>query len=407
MNSPQSIVFVDGAGHQTLLPLTFTRPVAALRLGILTIAEKWSLNLELPYSFKTEDYLQAKFPLQNNDTDRLLIFGGLLPHQELLEPVKNLKTGQAIVREDELLVARVNQSQCQAIFGGESGFLEKQQAPENTAVVSKPYHLVALNKHELINDFDLITRNRASEKLSPSVKVVGAHKQPDLINRIFIEPGAVVEDVTLNPSEGPVYIGRDAVVMEGSLIRGPFAMCEHAQVNMGSKIYGGTTLGPWCKAGGELNNALLLGYSNKGHDGFLGDSVVGEWCNLGADTNTSNLKNDFAEVKLWDYPSCRFLKTGLQFLGLIMGDYSRCGINTMFNSGTVIGVACNLHGTGYPRNFVPSFALGGAQGFKLNSLKEACKTARMAMARRKVTFSADDEAMLSEIFETTRTFRTF
>lgn len=406
MSHISNIVFVDNGAHQTLLPLTFTRPVGALRLGIITLAEKWALQLNAHYSFKTEEYLQPRFSLIVTN-DNLLIFGGVLPSRELIQQTTQLEKGQGLFFNEQLIVARVNQPQCKTIFEGAFDFLERIEFQNTVEIISRPHHLVALNKKEICNDFELITKQKTSEPISPTVTVVRAHSNPAINNKIFIEPGALVEHVMINPADGPVYIGKDAVIMEGSIIRGPFAMCDHAQVNMGAKIYGGTTLGPWCKVGGELNNALLLGYSNKGHDGFLGDSVIGEWCNLGADTNTSNLKNDFAEVKLWDYQTCRFLKTGLQFLGLIMGDYSRCGINTMFNSGTVVGVACNLHGTGYPRNFIPSFALGGAQGFKLNSINEACKTVRKAMERRNVIFSEADEEILKNIFEITRTFRTF
>lgn len=406
MSNRRKLIFFDGEAHQTLLPLTFTRPVAALRIGILTIAGKWSLSLDLPYSFKTEPYLQGKFPLSVTD-DNLVVFGGLLPGESIVKQLKALKLGQAVYLQQKLIAARVNKPQFNSLIREESGFLDKLELTGNMEMITRPYHLVALNKNEIANDFKLLTKDRTSQPLSPTVSVIGAHDNPTLVGRIFLEPNAQVEHVMINAVDGPVYIGRNALIMEGSMIRGPFAMCDHAQVNMGAKIYGGTTLGPWCKAGGELNNAIMMGYSNKGHDGFLGDSVIGEWCNLGADTNTSNLKNDYADVKLWDYQTSRFLKSGLQFLGLIMGDYSRCGINTMFNSGTVVGVACNLFGSGYPRNFIPSFALGGAQGFKLNSLKDACKTANKAMQRRSIDFCGEDEALLSEIFELTRTFRTF
>jgi UDP-N-acetylglucosamine diphosphorylase/glucosamine-1-phosphate N-acetyltransferase len=406
MSENRKLIFVDGENHQTLLPLTFTRPAGDLRLGILTIAEKWALHLKLPYCFNAEAYLQTKFPLELAD-DNLVFFDCILPDENSIEAVKSLQKGTGLYLSDKLTVARVSKMQCHSLLQGESGFIERVELTSAVKLVTRPYHMVAYNKQEISSDFELLTRGRTSQPLSPTVTVVGAHMNASLTSKIFLEPGAIVEHVMINPSGGPVYIGRNAVIQEGSIIRGPFAMCEHAQVNMGAKIYGGTTLGPWCKAGGELNNAIMLGYSNKGHDGFLGDSVIGEWCNLGADTNTSNLKNDFSEVKLWDYQSSRFLKTGLQFLGLIMGDYSRCGINSMFNTGTVVGVACSIYGSGYPRNFVPSFSLGGAQGFKLNGIKDACKTALKAMERRNISFSNDDEMILTEIFELTRTFRTF
>ena len=404
-NSP-NLIFVDGEARQTLLPLTFTRPVAELRIGIITIAEKWKLRLNMPYSFLTEKYLSNKYPLKVSD-DNLVIIGGVLPDNIIINNIKNLKVGQGLFRENELLVARVNSEQFEMLIREENSFLEKIKVDFHIDILSRPYHLVSLNKAEITKDFELLTTGRKSNEVSPTVTIVGALKKPELINRIFIEPDAVVEHIMINPQKGPVYIGREAVIMEGSMVRGPVALCNNAQINLGTKVYAGTTLGPYCKVGGEIINTVMLGYSNKGHDGFLGDSVIGEWCNMGADTNISNLKNDYAEVKLWDYQTSRFLKTGLQFLGLIMGDFSRCGINTMFNSGTVIGVGCNIYGSGYPRNFIPSFALGGSHGFSMNNFKKICKIASVAMSRRDVVFSSEEEAILTEIFEITKAFRKF
>ena len=401
-----NLIFVDGVTRQTLLPLTFTRPVAELRIGILTIAEKWKMRLNMPYSFLTEKYLSNKYPLNVTD-DNIAIFGGILPDNIIADRIKNLKFGQGLFRENELLAARVNSEQFEMLIGGDYNFIEKVEIDFRVDILSRPYHIVLFNKAEIAKDFELITAGRKSKELSPTVTVVGAFKNPELINRIFIEPDAIVEHVMINPQKGPVYIGREAVIMEGSMVRGPVALCDNAQVNLGTKVYAGTTLGPYCKVGGEIINTVMLGYSNKGHDGFLGDSVIGEWCNMGADTNTSNLKNDYAEVKLWDYQTSSFLKTGLQFLGLIMGDFSRCGINTMFNSGTVIGVGCNIYGSGYPRNYIPSFVLGGSHGFKMNNFKEICKIASIAMSRRDVVFSSEDQAILTEIFEITKAFRKF
>ncbi len=406
MDNIRNIIFIDDETHQSLLPLTFTRPTGAIRVGILSIADKWSLRLNLPYSFYCKPYLQTKFPLKLSD-DNIVIFGGLLPGQDIINNLNNLKTGQGIFSNGQLLICRVTRAQFNSVLLGKADFLEQILFEGKFESISHTYNIISKNKQEISNDFDLLTKGRVSEKLSSTVTIVGAETNPELRKKIFLEPGAKVEYVMLNPAEGPVYIGRDTLVMEGSIIRGPFAMCEHSQVNMGSKIYGGTTLGPWCKAGGELNNSIMQGYSNKAHDGFLGDSFIGEWCNLGADTNTSNLKNDFAEVKLWDYQTSRFLKTGMQFLGLIMGDYSRCGINTMFNSGTVVGVACNLFGPGFPRNFIPSFAMGGAHGFKNNTLNDVFRTIKIAQERRNLNFTDTDAQILKEVFEITKTFRTF
>ncbi|MDR2928898.1 MAG: glucose-1-phosphate thymidylyltransferase [Cytophagaceae bacterium] len=407
MTKPQNIIFFDEEAYMTLLPLTFTRPAAELRCGILTITEKWSKRLRLSYGFRCRQYLSNKYPL-TIESDNLLIYGGLLPNAELLKRIEMLQLGQVICKDGKQLVGRISKESYEAYAGDmETAFREKQEIDFPVNIITRPYHLVSFNRSEIANDFELITAGRKSEELSTTVTVVGAHKEPSLHERIFLESGAVVEHVMLNPQRGPIYIGRDTVIMEGSLIRGPVALCNNAQINLGTKVYAGTTLGPYCKGGGEINNTVMIGYSNKGHDGFVGDSVIGEWCNIGADTNTSNLKNDFAEVKLWDYQTERFLKTGLQFLGLVMGDFSRCGINTMFNSGTVIGVGCNIYGSGYPRNYIPSFALGGSQGFRMNNFKEICKIASIAMSRRNVTFSNEDEDILTEIFKITKAYRKF
>ncbi|MGB1307109.1 MAG: glucose-1-phosphate thymidylyltransferase, partial [Flavobacteriales bacterium] len=216
---------------------------------------------------------------------------------------------------------------------------------------------------------------------------------------------AKVEHAILNASTGPIYVGKDAEIMEGSIVRGPLAMCENSVLKMGAKIYGATTLGPYCKVGGEVNNSVLLGYSNKGHDGFLGNSVLGEWCNLGADTNNSNLKNNYAEVKLWSYQSERFVNTGLQFCGLIMGDHSKCGINTMFNTGTVVGVSANVFGAGFPRNFVSSFSWGGSAGYMTYRLNKVFEVAEKVMQRRAIEFNQVEKDILTEVFELTKSYR--
>jgi UDP-N-acetylglucosamine diphosphorylase/glucosamine-1-phosphate N-acetyltransferase len=267
-------------------------------------------------------------------------------------------------------------------------------------VIRYPWDLIESNSRQIQLDFDLLTANRESEPISHTNQLI----HPE---NIFAEPGAKLEFVTINASAGPVYIGADAEIMEGSLIRGPFSLGEHSVVNMGSKIYGGTSIGPYSKVGGEISQSIITGYSNKGHDGFLGHSVLGEWCNLGAGTNVSNLKNNYEQVKIWNYTTGRFVKTGLQFGGLIMGDHSKAGINSMFNTGTVVGVACNIHGTGFPRQFVPSFADGGPGGFKLHQLKSVFATAAKVMARRNHPLTELDEEILATVFEQTAAFRSF
>lgn len=372
------ILFDDPIVRENLLPFTFTRPVAALRTGIDTLAEKWENWLGEPASFKTETYLQEKFPFRENES--LWVDGSLIPDETLAEAVRHL-------REGEVLVDTKGQR------------LAWRAEPIREILYSKPFlkllqlwEIFSLNDLVLRKDFQRLTRGRESQPLSPTNTIIGPK------DNLFIEEGARVEASVLNVSTGPIYIGRAAEVMEGCLLRGPIALCEGAQVKMGAKIYGASTFGPHVRVGGEVNNSVMLGFCNKGHDGFLGNSVVGEWCNLGADSNNSNLKNNYAPVKLWNYGRQGFVNTGLQFCGLFMGDHSKCGINTMFNTGTVVGMSANIFGSGFPRNFIPSFAWGGAQGFQTYRLDEAIATARRVMERRQVPFTPADAAIFAEVF---------
>ncbi|RMD70422.1 MAG: glucose-1-phosphate thymidylyltransferase, partial [Bacteroidetes bacterium] len=264
--------------------------------------------------------------------------------------------------------------------------------------VRQLWDIFLLNDRAIRLDFELLTHGRRSQPLSASNTVIGE-------GPVFVEEGAVVEGATLNATDGPIYIGAHAQVMEGALLRGSLAICDHAVIKMGAKVYGGTTIGPWCKVGGEVQNVVFFGYSNKAHDGYLGNSVIGEWCNLGADTNCSNLKNDYGEVKLWSYEKEGFVRTGQQFCGLFLGDHSKCGINTMFNTGTVVGVSANIFGAGYPRNFVPSFAWGGPAGWSTYRFDKAIATAERVMARRKVPLTPEDRLILMKVFEESARFR--
>ncbi len=324
--------------RDNFLPLSFTRPLSELRLGILTLREKWERLLPGNYSWETESYLAAKYP-RTSSSVKYTIETDIIPTATYVDALKR-------------------------------GIDIEPQRLEHL------YDLFQLNGEAIESDFRLITAGRSSMPLSGSNTVIGDS------SLVFLEPGARVEGAILNTTHGPIYIGKEAEIMEGSCLRGPVAVCEHAVVNMGTKIYGATTIGPWCKVGGELNNVVMIGYSNKAHDGFLGNAVIGEWCNLGAGCVASNLKNDYTEIKLWNYPAHRFLKTGLQFCGLIMGDHSKAGINTMFNTATVVGVGVNIHGSGFPRNFVASFSEGGASGFSDVSLTKFFDIARRVMARR-------------------------
>jgi UDP-N-acetylglucosamine diphosphorylase/glucosamine-1-phosphate N-acetyltransferase len=308
--------------------------------------------------------------------------------------VKNLETNQAIFKGDEVVAFYTNETQDEVDFDT----YEIIDYTDECLTVEHTWDIFAKNDAALREDFELITEGRTSQPIPKSVNVIAPEN-------IFIEEGAKLEFVTLNASTGPIYIGKNSEIMEGSVIRGPFALCESGRVKLASKVYGATTVGPHSVIGGEVNNSVLFSYSNKGHDGFLGNSVLGEWCNIGADSNNSNLKNNYEEVKLWSYETEGFAKTGLQFCGLMMGDHSKCGINTMFNTGTVVGVSANIFGAGFPRNFVPSFSWGGASGFTTYITKKAFETARLVMSRRGVEFDEKEAAILEHIFEKTKKWR--
>lgn len=374
----------DKSVHDNLLPITLTRPVADIRLGILTIREKWEKMLPGVYSYMTMDYLHAKFPVINSPVgDDIIIASNVLPTPDLVEAIQALEPGDALMVGDFELARRC---------GIDKKPIRVVQHTELPTVVRHLYDIFGLNDLALEFDFMLMTDGRRSQPLSLTNTLIGDRQ------RIFIENGATVEGAIINVTKGPVYIGRNAEVMEGTCIRGGLALCEESEIKMGAKIYGATTIGPHCKVGGEINNVVMIGYSNKAHDGFLGNSVIGEWCNLAAGCVASNLKNDYTEVKLWNYPGRRFMRTGLQFCGLIMGDHSKTGINTMLNTATVLGVGVNIHGAGYPRNFVPSFMEGSTAGLYEVPFTKFVETARRVMARRHVNLTQVDIEMYEHLY---------
>ena len=388
-------ILFDSAVRNALLPLTYTKPVADLRIGILTIREKWEKYLETTTTTVTEEYLEEKYPMVEMD-ENVMINASFLPTVNLISTIKNLKENQAIFKNDELIAFYSKKSQKTIDFNN----FYQIEFEEEIIQIKNTWDLFS-NNHKAINDdFKLITEGRKSQQIPENIQVVNKEN-------IFIEEGATLHFSVLNASEGPIYIGKNAVIMEGSLIRGPFALCDNSIVKMGAKIYGGTTIGPFCKVGGEVNNSILSGYSNKGHDGFLGNSVLGEWCNIGADSNNSNLKNNYSEVRLWSYETDSFAKTGLQFCGLIMGDHSKCAINTMFNTGTVVGVSANIYGSNFPRNFIPSFSWGGAAGFSTYQLNKANETAKLMMQRKNSEFDKKEEKILQHIFDDTEKYRNY
>jgi UDP-N-acetylglucosamine diphosphorylase/glucosamine-1-phosphate N-acetyltransferase len=387
-----NIIVSDFGFHKKLLPLSFTKAIADFRIGILTIKEKWEKLSNSKVSVLTEDYLQKKYPLII-EKQNTVVNATVIPNVNLLDIISNLKN-QTLVK-DNLVIAYNSESTdfCdippdRVEYLGEIIFIDSLS------------DIFRLNGVCLMADFELITKNRKSQSLSKTNTVIGN-------NPIFVEEGCFVECSTFNTTEGPIYIGHNATIMEGSNIRGPFAICDHSELKMGAKIYGPTTIGPWCKVGGEVNNVVFFAYSNKGHDGFLGNSVIGEWCNIGADSNNSNLKNNYADVKLWSYISEKFENTGLQFCGLIMGDHSKCGINTMFNTGTVVGVSANIFGAGFPRNFIPSFSWGGHSGLMEYKIENAFDVMVKVMKRRNIELTETDKDILNHIFNETAKYRKF
>jgi len=392
------IILFDDNAHQTLLPLTYTRPVADMRIGILTIAEKWARYLNANTSFYTLDYLQAKFPAKI-EADNLFINGAVCPDENLLDAIGKLQTGEALKYNDQLLAVKLNQADAES-FDAATPF-DKVTAYTNLFVfIRYPEDIFRKNDIELRKDFQLLTKGRTSAAIGSTNIIIG--------DDFFAEEGAIADCSTFNTTNGPIYLSANTEIWEGTHIRGPFALCEHSQVKMGAKIYGATTVGPYSRVGGELNNAVIWGYSSKGHEGYLGNSVLGEWCNIGADTNNSNLKNNYAEVRLWDYDTQRFRKTGLQFCGLIMADHAKCAINTMFNTGTVVGVSANVFGAGFPRNFIADFSWGGAQGFEVYSINKMFETARKVFDRRDHReFDIVEQEILQKVFELTEEYRRF
>ena len=394
-----SILFFDDASRESLLPLSFTRPVADFRIGILTIAEKWAKRLSASnYSFVTEEYLQEKFPKELAD-DNLCINGSICPDEELVNAVKSLQVGEALVSAGLLITVKLSEKAAQNFDISDFSNYQSKEYQGSFIKIIHPEDLFKHNDVELRKDFALLTTGRTSAQLSATNTILGNH--------FFAEEGATAECATFNTLEGPIYLAKNSQVWEGSHIRGSFALGEHSQVKMGAKIYGATTIGPNCRVGGEVSNSILFAYSSKGHEGFLGNSVLGEWCNIGADTNNSNLKNNYTEVRLWDYTQQSFRKTGLQFCGLIMADHAKCGINTMFNTGTMVGVSANVFGAGYPRNYIPDFAWGGAQGLEVYPLTKVFETAERVYERRNRVFDATEKKILTHIFEQTQAYRRF
>lgn len=387
-----NFILFDDQSRISLRPLTFFRPVCKIRLGILTISEKWERLLQHPVSYLTEMYLQQKFKLIVG-TDNFLINGSILPNDLLITEILSLPADTSLVSGDIIVAIHLTAENLKHFTEGIKPQLKKQDVTSSFASIKNTWDIFGLNKKAIVDDFRLITHNRMSCEISGTNQILG--------DELFVEPGARIECSTISTLKGPVYIGKNAEVMPGTHIEGPMALCDNAILKMGTLVYKGTTIGPWCKAGGEINNSVMFGYSSKAHDGFLGDSVIAEWCNLGAGTTTSNLKNNYEPVKQWNYAENKFASTGLQFCGLVMGDYTKTGISSMFNSGTTVGVCSNVFGVSYQRNFIPSFVWGGNSGFRKHKLEEALETTKAVYARREVVFDEMEDSIFKTVYDLT------
>lgn len=392
------ILFEDEA-RISLLPLTHTRPVAEIRVGILRIREKWQKHLEGNFSFLTESYLQDKYPYSPL-AENIFINGSVLPTSSLVKEIQSLKPGEKLVLENVVVAGRTDIDVKNIKSIDEIEFSKSKNCITEFIKINYNWDIFTQNELAMTADYSLLTKGRKTIGLSHTNTVIAP-------GNVFLEEGAKVECAILNASGGIIYIGKDAEIMEGAMIRGPFALGDHSQVRMGAKIYGATTIGPHSKVGGEISNSVIMGYSNKSHDGFLGNSVLGEWCNLGADSNNSNLKNNYSKIKVWNYKEEDYINTGLQFCGLIMGDHSKCSINTMFNTGTVVGVSANIFGNGFPPKFVPSFAWGGSEGFITYRIEDALDVAQRVYERRKEDFNTIEKDILRHLFEVTTKFRSW
>ncbi len=388
----KNFILFDDDSRISLRPLTFFRPVSAIRIGILTIYEKWEKHLNSTVSFLTEEYLQEKFPVIVGH-DNVLINGSILPSQDLITEILSLDDDTSLMAGNTIIAIHLTAENLKHFRQGIAPDLKTRETKSSFIKISQTWEIFGNNKKAITDDFRLLTHNRKSAEISPTNQVSG--------NDLFVEEGVSIECSSVNTLKGPVYIGKHAEIMPGCHIEGPVALCEHSLLKMGTLVYQGVTLGPWCKVGGEISNSVLFGYSSKAHDGFMGDSVIAEWCNLGAGTTVSNLKNNYEPVKQWSYGSNRFVSTGFQFCGLVMGDHCKTGISSMFNSGTTTGVCSNIFGAGYQRNFIPSFMWGGVSGFREHKLSEAMETAKAVYARRSLPFDTIEEIIFKSVFELT------
>ena len=386
-----NLILFDDLNRNQLFPFTHTRPIADIRCGIMTIRERWELLLQKNSGTLTVEYLQQAFP-KKYDKDIMYVNGSTIADSKLVNAIKELTYGQALIHESQIVaLAAPKEFNSFQDLEQYAATAEKVLYDESIEFIHKPWHIFEKNELAINIDFKTLTKGKTSQDIPEFVTAINPEN-------IFIEEGAILNPCILNASKGPIYIAKDAEIMEGCMVRGPFSLGEHATLKMGAKVYGATTIGPDCKVGGEVGNVVFFNHSNKGHDGFLGNAVVGDWCNFGADTNCSNLKNNYGEVDVWNEYENKSEKTGLQFCGLLMGDHSKCGINTMFNTGTVVGVSCNIYGGNFPDKYIPSFSWGGSEGFTIYKIEKAIETANKMMERRGMSLSDEEVTIFHYIF---------
>ena len=390
-------ILFDDFSRNDLLPFTYTKPIGELRFGILTIKEKWGKHLNSKLSYHTQDYLSKQFTLKT-ETENVFINGKICPNETLLNAISNLEYNTGIKHDKDLIAYKASNN---SVFDYNQALIQSKEISVSYLAINQVWDIFSKNGEAIKQDFALLTKGKTSQPLSSTNSLIG--NSADL----FIEEGAVIQASSLNTTSGPIYIGKDAEIMEGSAVRGPFALGEHSALKLNTKIYGATTIGPHCKVGGEVNNSVIFGFTNKAHDGFLGNSVIGEWCNLGADTNNSNLKNNYSSVKLFNYNLDKMMDSNLQFCGLMMGDHSKCGINTMFNTGTVVGVGANIFGGGFPPTHIPSFSWGGAESMETYKIDKMLETAHRVYDRRAMKLSDEEITILQTVFDQTKKYRTF
>lgn len=396
----QNLIFFDSNYlFDNFLPLTFLRPSADLRIGILKIHEKWQKRLENDQiSFLTKNYLQDKFKI-NFSEKNIYINGNLLPNENICLQIKDLAENESIFLGEYLLafVSKKKFENYENLY--QNAQVSKVQKINEAKLLINIWDLFLENRDQIVADFELITKNRKSLPIKdPNTVVYGKEN-------IFLEEGAKVKSAILDAEDAPIYLGKNSTVELGAIIRGAFAICEGGIVGMGAKMRGNSTFGKFCKVGGEVNNSIFQDFSNKGHDGFLGNSLIGEWCNFGADSNTSNMKNNYSQVKIWDFNTNNYISSNLQFVGVIMGDHVKCGINTMLNTGTVVGTGANIFDAGFPPKFVPPFAWGNTNNFQTFRLAEMLETCQKVMLRRNQNLSKIDQKILETVFEQTQKYR--